>query len=83
MTYVHDKAPAIQETSFQLDSVMEVPAPEGGGGVWHRYVITQGSNSITGMRAGTRVEVDLLLRDIVERLNTRFQKQQAKLKLRR
>lgn len=58
---------------FRLDSITETPAPDGAGaGVWYRYVITQGSNIITGLRSGTRVDVDATLEDMVERLNHRL-----------
>jgi len=68
------------ETPFCLESVDEVPAPEGQDGVWQRYVITQGANTIVGMRAGVHSEVCALLAQYVERLNLRFSKQQAKAK---
>ena len=68
----------VAETPFCLESVDEVPAPEGQDGVWQRYVITQGSNTIVGMRAGVHAEVSALLAQYVERLNLRFSKQQSK-----
>jgi hypothetical protein len=63
---------------FRLESVVEIAAPEGQDGIWQRYVITQGANTIVGMRAGMRDEVSVLLNQYVERLNMRFAKQQAK-----
>jgi hypothetical protein len=39
--------------------------------VWHSYVISQGTNMIEGVRAGTHAEVTLLVNDMVERLNAR------------
>ena len=63
---------------FRLDTVQEVDAPEGCDGVWQRYVITQGSNTIVGMRCGDPSDVNRVLNDIVERLNLRFAKRQAK-----
>jgi hypothetical protein len=68
------------EAQFRLESIDEVAAPEGQDGVWQRYVITQGANTIVGMRAGVYSEVSLLLAQYVERLNLRFAKQQAKAK---
>lgn len=62
---------AVLEVPFRLDSISPVPAPEGSDGVWHRYVITQGTNEITGMRAGTRDEVQRLVDEMIERLNQR------------
>ena len=62
---------AVLEVPFRLDSISPVSAPEGSDGVWHRYVITQGTNEITGMRAGTRDEVQRLVDEMIERLNQR------------
>ena len=59
---------------FRLDSIAEVPAPEGGEGTWHRYVIVQGTNTINGLRAGTHAEVSVQVEMMVERLNERFRK---------
>ena len=61
---------------FRLDSIDEVAAPSGGDGVWQRYVIVQGTNTINGMRAGTRSEVSLEIESMVARLNERFRKGQ-------
>ena len=59
------------ELPFKVDSISRAMAPPGAEGVWHRYVISQGTNTITGIRAGTHDEVTLLLRDMIERLNER------------
>jgi hypothetical protein len=69
---------AVLETPFRLDVVAPVPAPDGGDGEWHRYVITQGSNTITGLRLGTGEEVRRQLDVMIENLNVRLGKQQAK-----
>jgi hypothetical protein len=58
--------------------VDEAPAPPGEVGVWQRYVIIQGGNTIVGMRAGPRAEVSLIAAGFVDRLNARFLKQQAR-----
>lgn len=78
MTKPPSATQAILETPFQLESLMETPAPEGSEGVWCRYVISQGSNTITGTRAGTCVEVTAMVQAMVERLNERRGKYQAK-----
>lgn len=69
------KAPSIKEITvelpFKLDSISKAAAPGGAAGVWHSYVISQGANTIAGMRAGTHMEVTALLHDMVERLNER------------
>lgn len=59
------------ELPFKLESIAKAAAPGGAGGLWHRYVISQGKNTIEGVRAGTHAEVTTLLNDMVERLNER------------
>ncbi len=59
------------ELPFKVDSISRTDAPSGAEGVWHSYVISQGTNTITGVRAGTHAEVTLLLQDMIERLNER------------
>jgi hypothetical protein len=69
------KAPSITEITvelpFKLDSISRATAPGGAAGVWHSYVISQGANTIAGMRLGTQAEVTTLLHDMIERLNER------------
>lgn len=59
------------ELPFKLDSISKAAAPSGAEGVWHSYVISQGENTIEGVRAGTHAEVSMLLQEMVERLNER------------
>lgn len=59
------------EVPFTLLSVTPAEAPPGAEGVWHSYVISQGANQITGLRAGTRAEVTQLVDEMIERLNDR------------
>jgi hypothetical protein len=59
------------ELPFKVDSIAKATAPAGAEGVWHSYVISQGTNTITGIRAGTHAEVTTLLQDMIERLNER------------
>jgi hypothetical protein len=59
------------ELPFKVDSISSTAAPAGAEGVWHSYVISQGTNTITGVRAGTHAEVSRLLQDMIERLNER------------
>jgi hypothetical protein len=69
------KAASITETAvelpFKLESISKAAPPGGAEGVWHSYVISQGTNTIEGVRAGTHAEVTTLLNDMVERLNER------------
>jgi hypothetical protein len=80
MSYVRNSSGHAATAPFRLESVDEVAAPEGQDGVWQRYVITQGANTIVGMRSGINSEVSVLLAQYVERLNLRFAKQQSKAK---
>ena len=59
------------ELPFTLDSISKAAAPSGADGLWHSYVISQGTNRIAGVRAGTHEEVAMMLREMVERLNER------------
>jgi hypothetical protein len=61
----------VLELPFKVDLISRSAAPAGTEGVWHSYVITQGTNTITGIRAGTHAEVAILLHDMIERLNER------------
>jgi hypothetical protein len=56
---------------FTVDSISETAAPKGAEGVWHSYVISQGANTIAGVRAGTQTEVTMQLNQMVERMNER------------
>jgi hypothetical protein len=56
---------------FTVDSISRTAAPDGAEGVWHSYVISQGPNTIAGLRAGTQIEVTMQLNEMVERLNER------------
>jgi hypothetical protein len=65
------EALAVLELPFRIDLISEVPAPDGSKDVWHQYVITQGANTITGLRSGARVDVMSKLEEMVARLNER------------
>jgi hypothetical protein len=59
------------ELPFKVESIASASAPAGADGVWHSYVISQGTNTINGVRMGTHAEVTTLLHDMIERLNDR------------
>jgi len=59
------------EVPFRLESISPAEAPAGSDGSWFRYVILQGENEITGLRAGSQSEVQRLVDDMIERLNER------------
>lgn len=59
------------EVPFRLESLTPAEAPAGSEGPWFRYVIQQGANEITGLRAGSQSEVQRLVDDMIERLNER------------
>jgi hypothetical protein len=72
-----EATPDLLGEPFRFDSIIEAPAPEGGEGVWHQYVIVQGTNRIVGLRAGSRSEVSLHVEGVVAQLNERFRKGKA------
>lgn len=59
------------EQPFRIDEIVRAPAPDGGDSMWHRYVISQGTNTIAGLRAGKHVDVLSQVEAMVERLNQR------------
>ena len=74
---------SVLELSYQVQSVVPVSPPEGSSGSWFRYIITQGSNTenaITGVRSGNLAEINVQLAEMVDRLNERRGKLQAKKK---
>ena len=74
---------SLLESQFQVESVLPIAAPEGAEGDWYRYVITQGNsgeNAITGTRSGNLSDIHRQLADMVERLNERLGKLEAKKK---
>jgi hypothetical protein len=57
---------------FTLTSILKEGPPAGTEGVgWHRYVITQGGNTIVGHRQGSTRGVTLAIEEIVLHLNER------------
>ena len=62
---------AVLELPFRVDLISQVPAPDGSADVWQQYVISQGTNRITGLRPGERAEVAVQLEQMVTRLNDR------------
>lgn len=61
-----------QPRSFSLETIEETQVPEGSSEqCWFRYVIANGSSTITGQRAGTRAEVTEYATRYAEQLNQR------------
>ena len=57
---------------FKLESIVDEEGPTGTEGVgWHRYVITQGGNTIVGHRRGSLENVMVAAEKIVLQLNQR------------
>ena len=78
-TYVQ----TVLKSPFQIESVLPVAAPKGTAGDWYRYVISQGENmdnAITGTRSGNLTDIHAQLAEMVERLNERLGKIEAKKK---
>lgn len=81
---INEPAPplALAQAPFRLDSLHETTAPAGCEGLWYRYVIAQGANTIEGVRAGTLAEVSFIVDAMLARLNMRFAKRTAQPRLR-
>lgn len=62
---------AVLELPFRVESITRTTPPAGAEGIWHSYVISQGTNTITGTRAGDYAAVTVQLNEMVERLNER------------
>jgi hypothetical protein len=57
---------------FKLTSILKEGTPTGAEGIdWHRYIITQGGNTIVGHRQGSARSVTLAVEEIVLHLNER------------
>lgn len=57
---------------FEIVAIEKAQAPAvSQPGNWYRYVIANRITEITGMRRGSRAEVDHFVRTSVQRLNTR------------
>lgn len=65
-------ASLVSEHPYALASVTRAdPPPEAESGDWHRYVITQGTNTIVGHRLGSADSVRSAALLLVEKLNDR------------
>ena len=68
-----------QSLIYQLKSIeLVAPCPEGSEGTWYRYIIVQGTSEIAGMRPGDHAQVDIAVREMVDRLNERSAGKNAK-----
>ena len=64
---------------FKLASILKEETPAGAEGVgWHRYVITQGQNTITGHRQGSFEGVTVAVEEILVQLNERRRLKQGR-----
>jgi hypothetical protein len=70
-TQISPTPETVLEWPFKVDSISRAAAPAGEAGPWHSYIISQGENTIAGIRAGTYTEVTTLLDEMVGRLNDR------------
>ncbi len=67
---------------FTLTSILKEEPPAGAEGIgWHRYVITQGDNTIVGHRQGSTRSVTLAVEEIVLHLNERRLHKQSRVHL--
>jgi len=71
-----------KDESFKLKSILKEEPPAGTEGIgWHRYVITQGHNTITGHRQGSLESVTVAVEKIVVGLNGRRLHKQGRVQL--
>ncbi len=67
---------------FKLTSILKEGPPTGAEGIdWHRYIITQGGNTIVGHRQGSTRGVRLAVEEIVLHLNERRLHKQSRVHL--
>ncbi|HQU15975.1 MAG: hypothetical protein B7Z66_07885 [Chromatiales bacterium 21-64-14] len=78
-TPVADPAhPARSGSRFQVGRIEKSPMPSGDSGVdWHRYVLENGCNSITGFRRGTLQQVTEHAQQLAQELNERHDSPRA------
>ena len=68
---------------YKLKSIMKEREPTGTEGIgWQRYVITQGTNTITGHRQGSLESVTVAVEEILVQLNKRRLFKQGRVHLR-
>jgi hypothetical protein len=61
-----------EDEPFTLKSITRSEAPAGADSDnWHRYVITQGHNTIVGQLQGTKASAERAVLEIIDRLNER------------
>ena len=61
-----------QSEPFKLTSIVKEEPPAGAEGIgWHRYVITQGKNTIVGHRQGSLESETTAVEEILLQLNRR------------
>ncbi len=69
---VYDRQLTANDHPFKLTSIVKEAPPTGAEGIgWHRYIITQGTNTITGHRQGSLEGVTVAVEEILVQLNER------------
>ncbi len=82
MVDVYHRQPTANDEPYKLKSILKAKAPAGTEGIgWHRYVITQGTNTITGHRQGSREGVTVAVEEILVQLNERRLNKQVRVHL--
>ncbi len=76
---VYDRQLTANDEPYELKSILEEKALAGTEGIgWHRYVITQGKNTITGHRQGSLEGVTVAVEEILVQLNERRRHKQGR-----
>jgi len=73
----------VGEDGYRIVAIQRADAPSGGvGRDWHKYLITQGINTITGYRRGDAAAVTTEVEKIVAALNERRHVRRGRVDLR-
>ena len=79
---VYDRRLTANDEPYELKSILEEKAPTGTEGIgWHRYVITQGINTITGHRQGSLEGVTVAVKELLVQLKERRRSKQGRVHL--
>ncbi len=69
---VYDRQLTANDEPYKLKLILEEKAPTGTEGIgWHRYIITQGKNTIIGHRQGSLEGVTVAVEELLVQLNER------------